>query len=83
MSEAKPEHEVTYQELVALVNRHATEMTALEILAIAANMIGKIIAMQDQRSITTDMAMTIVTRNIEIGNQQALSEINKSVGGLQ
>ena len=43
---AKPEHEVLYQELCALVNRHAKQLTPLEILAVAGNMVGKLLALQ-------------------------------------
>lgn len=78
--EAKPEHEVLYQELIALCRRCADNMTPLEILAVAANMVGKIIAMQDQRTTTPEMAMKVVSRNIEVGNAQALAEISSSHG---
>ena len=77
---AKAQHEVVYQELADLVRRHANEMTALEVLAIVANMVGKLIAMQDQRKISPAMALKIVGENIEYGNQQALDEIGKSQG---
>jgi hypothetical protein len=77
---AKPEHEVAYQELNELVKRHAGHLTPIEILAIAANMVGKIIAMQDQRTTTTDMAMEIVKANIEMGNQQVLAQLEQSQG---
>lgn len=32
---AKPEHEVAYQDLVALVSKHADKLSALDILAVA------------------------------------------------
>lgn len=77
---AKPEHEATYQELIALVTRHAIGLTAAEILAIGANMVGKLVAMQDQKTMTPSMAMEIVARNVQVGNQQVLDELAKSVG---
>ena len=77
---AKPEHEATYQELTALIRRHSDEMTSLEVLAIAANMVGKLIAMQDQRTVTPGSAMEVVIRNIEYGNQQVLAEISNTQG---
>lgn len=73
--DAKPEHEVAYQDLVALLRKHADEMSSLEMLAIAANMLGKLIAMQDQRTVTSEMAMEIVTRNVEYGNQQVVGAL--------
>ena len=78
---ATTEHEVTYQEICSLVSRHASTMTPLEILAVAANMVGKLIAMQDQRTITAEKAMVVVSRNIEIGNQQALDVLSKQQAG--
>ena len=75
---AKSEHEATYQELVAIVRRHADQLSALEILAIAANMVGKLIALQDQRTVSPSAAMEVVSKNIEMGNQQALAEVSKS-----
>lgn len=77
---ASPAHEVAYQELAALVSRHAANMTPLDILAIAANMVGKIVAMQDQRITTPEVAMETVARNLEAGNAQVLAELGKSIG---
>lgn len=78
---ASPEHEVAYQDVVALVSRHKTTLTPMEILAVAANMIGKLVAMQDQRTVTPEAAMEIVASNIEAGNQQAIEELQRATGG--
>jgi hypothetical protein len=77
---AKPEHEVAYQDLCQLVNKHADKLTSLELLAVAANMIGKLVALQDQRAVTPAMAMEIVARNIENGNRQVLDRLARSEG---
>jgi len=76
-----PEHEVAYQELAALISRHADKMSAKEVLAIAANIVGKLVAMQDQRTMTAAAAMEIVARNIELGNQQVFEELRIKTGG--
>ena len=81
LRQAKPEHEVAYQELCALVNRHASKLSALELLAVAANMLGKLVALQDQRSITPSEAMEIVAKNIEYGNQQVLDQLKTKSEG--
>lgn len=78
--QAAPEHEVAYQDLVALINRHAGKVSAAELLAIAANMIGKLVALQDQRQMTPEMAMQIVSQNLELGNRQVLEQLNRSKG---
>lgn len=72
---AKPEHEVVYQELAALIGKHASTMSAVEILAVASNMVGKLVAMQDQRKTTPAGAMKIVMKNLEVGNRQAIKHL--------
>lgn len=77
---AKPEHEVAYQDLCALVNKHAEKVSAEEMLAIAANMVGKLIALQDQRKTSPEVAMETVIKNLEYGNQEVLEQLSKSKG---
>lgn len=81
MVTARPEHEVAYQDLTELVRKHADKMSAQELLAIAANMLGKLVAMQDQRTMTPDKAIAIVAANIEAGNQQVLEELATKTHG--
>jgi hypothetical protein len=80
MLNARPEHEVLYQELAALVNKYADKISRAEILAVAANMVGKIIALQDQRTMTREMALEIVIKNVEAGNQQIMEHVSNSKG---
>ena len=74
---AKPEHEVAYQVLCDLIRKHADKMDALELLAVAGNMVGKLIAMQDQSTVTAVVAMETVAKNIEHGNQQVVEGLAK------
>lgn len=76
---AKVEHEIAYQDMVAMVRRHE-HLSPLELLAIAANMVGKLVALQDQRSTTPAQAMAVVAQNIQLGNQQAVEELMHSAG---
>jgi hypothetical protein len=77
---ALPHHEVLYGEIVALVNRHAGKLTAIEVLAIAANMVGKLVALQDQRTTTPEIAMETVIQNLQAGNQEVLNQLSKTAG---
>ncbi len=77
---AKPEHEVLYQDLVKLLRRHGNKVTAEEMLAIGANMLGKLLAYQDQRVMTRERGLEIIINNIECGNQQAVEEVMNSKG---
>jgi hypothetical protein len=77
---ARPEHEVAYQDLYELVRKHADKLSAIELLAVAANMLGKLVAMQDQCIISPQEAMEVVVRNLESGNQQAIAQLLQSNG---
>lgn len=78
---ANPEYEVAYQDLCALISKHADKMTAAEILALAANMIGKLIALQDQRTMSRERAIKIVCENLEAGNAQILAMLSGPPAG--
>lgn len=73
-------HEAAYQDILALMDRHAPNLPAEELLAIAANIVGKLIAFQDQRSMTKERAMQIVQFNIIIGNKQATDKMQHPAG---
>jgi hypothetical protein len=75
-----PEHEVAYQDLVALVGKHKDSVDAVEMLAIAANMIGKLAGLQDHRALSPEQVLDIIIKNIEIGNQQLMDELNDTKG---
>jgi hypothetical protein len=77
---AKPEHEIAYQDLARLIRKHANKLTSAELLAVAANMLGKLVALQDQRTMTPAQAMEIVALNIEEGNRQIIDGIGSSRG---
>lgn len=74
------EHEVAYQDLIALLNKHAGSLPASEMLAIAANMLGKLIALQDQRTMTRERALEIIMKNIEEGNSQVIDNVTNTKG---
>lgn len=78
---ARPEHEVAYQDLVTLLRKHSEKISAEEMLGIAANLVGKLIAMQDQRTMTRDRALAIVSANLEAGNAMVLDEITNNTAG--
>ncbi len=77
---SRPEHEVAYQDLTNLIAKHADTMTALELLAVAANMLGKLVAMQDGRVVTSERAMEVVVKNLNLGNEQAIALLSQPEG---
>jgi hypothetical protein len=80
---AKDAHEVAYQDLAKLLRKHATDITSLELLAVAANMVGKILAMQDQTTTTPEAAMKVIAENLEHGNRQVVEALKNNIGGTQ
>lgn len=80
---AKPEHEITYQDLAALIKKCTEKynLSSEELLAVASNMLGKIIALQDQRTMTKDRAMKIVCANLEMGNQHIIGDLATKTEG--
>lgn len=78
LNRATDKHEALYQDLIAAMRKH--DLSAIEILAVTANMVGKVLAMQDQTKGDAALYMRIVAANIEKGNQQALAEILKPMG---
>lgn len=83
MTLARDEHKVLYKELSALLAKHPS-ITAEEALAVASNLVGKVLALQDQRTMTKQRAFTIVLRNIEAGNEEVVSEMEnmETKGGV-
>jgi len=74
------QHERMFQEVIAVVRKYSDNMSSEEMLAVFANITGKVLAMQDQRTMTVPMAMEIIAQNIEAGNQQMQEELSKPKG---
>lgn len=55
-------------------------MSAADVLALLAHTTGACIAWQDQRSMTPEAAMKLVSDNIQAGNLEAMAEV-MSAGG--
>jgi hypothetical protein len=78
--ETSTKHEALYQEVIAVIRKYSDEMDNAEILAVVANMTGKVLAMLDQRKYSLEAAMAIVSRNIELGNRQVIDGLMNSEG---
>lgn len=69
-----------HADITALIKRHLTPDTQHRVLAIAAQVVGQVLALQDQR-IPTDVHFQVILRNIEEGNQRVIDELaNKTEG---
>lgn len=76
---ATDEHEAAYHDLCVLLKKYG-HLPPKELLALMSNMLGKMIAMQDQRTMSPEEAMEIVATNIQHGNQQILDQLMSSQG---
>ena len=76
-----PDAEKFRNELLTLCQRHNADNKKETLLAIASYAVGQLIALQDQRTMTFDKAMQIVSANIEAGNQYVIRELAAALGG--
>jgi len=66
------QHEAFRQDLLALLSRHGEELQPIELLAVAASLVGQILAFQDPTCVTEDEAMVVITFNIQAGNRSVI-----------
>lgn len=66
-------------ELKAALAKH-TNLSGMEMLAVASQFVGNLVALQDQRNWTAEQVMGIVANNIEIGNQAVVEALAKPKG---
>lgn len=74
-------HEAFLAELKAALGNSGADIDAAELLAIASQFVGMLIAQQDQRRYTPDAIMALVGRNIEIGNASAVADLTGPAEG--
>jgi hypothetical protein len=68
------------EETRLLLLKYSGDLPADQMLAMASHMVGQILAMQDQRVMTPDMALEIVSLNIEAGNAEMIENVAKTKG---
>lgn len=71
---AGPEH-IVMDGFKACVGREGADIDALEILAIASQFVGNLIAVQDCRRYSSAMILEMVGINIEVGNRIAVETL--------
>lgn len=78
--EPKDAHHSCRLALCAAVAPFQKELSAQELLAVAAQFVGQLLAFQDHRLMSPEMGIQLVLRNIEAGNQAAIESVNETVG---
>lgn len=74
-----PMHQAARRELIAWMRKHGEHLPPIHLLALAAGMVGQIMAMQDQ-SVSAEMALTLILKNIEHGNQAVIALLDTPEG---
>ena len=75
-------HTAVRDAILALIREKMVDAPADEILATLSYTVGQLIALQDQRKMTPEMAMQLVASNIEAGNLSVLEGLAKAPGGF-
>jgi hypothetical protein len=70
-------HKAFRTDFLKLLDAHAGKLDASEMMALAAYSVGQIMAMQDATKWTSELAMDLVAKNIEMGNAHAISDADK------
>jgi len=70
-----------HTDIANLIARHLTpESKPDRVLAIAAQVVGQALALQDQRKMTKEMALDLIMANIEMGNQGVIARLHDTKG---
>lgn len=76
------EHKDLHRDLATVMKAYPM-LTPLDYMCVVAQLLGQLIAYQDQTKYTTDAIMSMVELNIQSGNKQAVDEFIKQDGTLQ
>lgn len=72
-------HQLLKLDLAVLLAKYR-DVSPIEILAVASQVVGMIIAYQDQQTTSVEKAMATVLANIEIGNQTSIEGLWQTEG---
>jgi hypothetical protein len=70
-----PQHKAFRDDLIKLLEKHSGHLDAVEMLALGGHMVGQILALQDQRTMTPEAGMKIIMQNIQVGNAEAIAQV--------
>lgn len=67
--------------LEAAMHAHGATLDADEMLAVTSHLVGQLVALQDQRSMTPAMAIELVQSNIDLGNRSVVENLLRTPAG--
>lgn len=70
-------------DLASLLGKYTGHLQGDAMLAVAAFLTGQIVAFQDERKMTPEQAMRLVTANLQLGNDAAVADLMSASGTVQ
>ena len=80
-TQANDNHEALRRDMLGLLRKHSATVDAVETLALAAHVVGQIMALQDQFKYTPQQLTNLVVKNIEEGNRRTIEDFINAEGG--
>lgn len=77
---ASEKHKAFNDDVKAVLRKYQDQLTAEEMLALASHLVGVLLALQNQHTMTKEQAIEIMQSNIEAGNQEAMIPLLNSKG---
>lgn len=71
-------HFTLRQELVGVLCKYQDTLCPAELLAVSSQVVGNLIALQDETRLSPEHAIEIVMYNIEEGNRAALGDLDQT-----
>lgn len=81
--QTKPVHASFKKDLAKFLETYDDKLSAEEMLAVTSQVVGMMVAMQDQTKSSVAKIMEVVSLNIQTGNASAIAELLKDQGKLQ
>ena len=70
--QSSDKHRRIHKDFKKVLRRYEKDLTAIEMLAVAAHLVGTLIALQDKDKVTPEEAVKLVQLNIQAGNDEAV-----------
>lgn len=71
-------HFTLRQELIGVLCKYQDTLCPAELLAVSSQVVGNLIALQDETRLSQEHAIEIVMYNIEEGNRAALGDLDQT-----
>lgn len=68
-------HQACMKDFKGVLEKYKDKLSAQEMLALTAQLCGNLVALQDQKTMTSEKALAIVGRNLETGNRAVIIDL--------